>query len=78
MRLVRLSFGYTAIERTNGRYSMTARNKATNTVESAKGAAKVGVGRVKHDRSLKSEGRKQRAKSDLKQAGEKIKDAIKR
>jgi uncharacterized protein YjbJ (UPF0337 family) len=57
---------------------VTTRDKAKNSVQSAKGAAREVAGRVTDDRSLKAKGRAQRAKGDLKQAGEKVKDAVKR
>ena len=56
---------------------MSIHDKAKNAKESAKGAAKDVAGRVSDDRSLEAEGKAQRAKGDLKQAGEKVKDAIK-
>ena len=57
---------------------MSFRDKARNEKESAKGAAKEVAGRVSDDRSFEAEGKVQRAKGDLKQAGEKVKGAIKR
>jgi uncharacterized protein YjbJ (UPF0337 family) len=57
--------------------SMTAENKVKNAADSAKGAAKDLAGRIKDDKSLEAEGKKDRAKADLKQAGEKVKDAFK-
>jgi uncharacterized protein YjbJ (UPF0337 family) len=58
--------------------SMTAENKVKNAKDSAKGAAKDLAGRVKNDESLEAEGKADRAVADLKQAGEKVKDAFKR
>jgi len=57
---------------------MTAGNKVKNAADSAKGAAKDVAGRIKDDKSLEAEGKADRAVADLKQAGEKVKDAIKR
>ena len=57
---------------------MTAENKVKNAKDSAKGAAKDMAGRVKGDKSLEAEGKTDRAVVDLKQAGEKVKDAFKR
>jgi uncharacterized protein YjbJ (UPF0337 family) len=37
-----------------------------------------GVGRAPHDPDLEAEGKGDQAKGDLKQAGEKVKDAFKR
>jgi uncharacterized protein YjbJ (UPF0337 family) len=57
---------------------MSTEDKAKNTADSAKGAVKDVAGRIKGDKSLESEGKADRAVADLKQAGEKVKDAIKR
>jgi uncharacterized protein YjbJ (UPF0337 family) len=57
---------------------MTAEDKLKNAADSAKGAAKDFAGRIKDDESLESEGKTDRAKADLKQAGQKVKDAFKR
>ena len=57
---------------------MTAENKVKNAADSAKGAAKDIAGRIKDDKSLEAEGKTDRAVADLKQAGEKVKDAFKR
>jgi len=57
---------------------MSDSNKAENTVDKLAGRAKEGVGRATDDERLESEGRGQQSKSDVKQAGEKIKDAFKR
>lgn len=56
---------------------MSAKNKARNTAQASQGKIKEQVGRLSHDRSLQAEGEAQRAKADLKQAGEKVKDAFK-
>jgi uncharacterized protein YjbJ (UPF0337 family) len=57
---------------------MSLEDKAKNTAESTKGKVKEVTGRVTGDRSQEAEGKGERAKGDLKQAGEKIKDAVKR
>ena len=57
---------------------MTAEDKVKNAADSAKGAAKDLAGRIKDDKSLETEGKTDRAIADLKQAGEKVKDAVKR
>jgi uncharacterized protein YjbJ (UPF0337 family) len=57
---------------------MSAEDKVKNAKQSAKGAAKDLAGRVTDDKSLEAEGKADRAKADLKQAGEKIKDAFTR
>jgi uncharacterized protein YjbJ (UPF0337 family) len=57
---------------------MSFEDKAKNKAQSVKGSAKEAAGRAKDDRTLETEGKADRAKSDLKQAAEKVKDAIKR
>lgn len=57
---------------------MSTEDKIKNATDAAKGAAKDVAGRVKGDKSLESEGKADRAVADLKQAGEKVKDAFKR
>lgn len=56
---------------------MSAKNKARNTAEATQGKLKEQVGTLSHDRSKQAEGQAERAKADLKQAGEKAKDAFK-
>jgi uncharacterized protein YjbJ (UPF0337 family) len=56
---------------------MSAVDKAKNAVDDVAGKAKEAVGRVSGDRSTESEGRKDQAKADMKDAGEKVKDAFK-
>jgi uncharacterized protein YjbJ (UPF0337 family) len=56
---------------------MSATDKAKNTVENAGGKAKEAVGRVTGDRSTENEGKRDQSKADLKNAGEKVKDAFK-
>ena len=53
-------------------------DKTRNAAESAKGKAKEAAGNVTGDRELKDEGRVEQAEADVKQAGEKLKDAAKR
>ena len=55
---------------------MSAVDKAKNAVEDLEGKAKEAMGRVTGDHSTEAEGRKDQAKSDLKDAGEKVKDAF--
>jgi len=50
-------------------------DKIKNTGEDLKGKAKETAGRAKDDPRLEGEGKADQAKSDLKQAGEKVKDA---
>jgi uncharacterized protein YjbJ (UPF0337 family) len=57
---------------------MSAEDKVKNAAESAKGTAKDLVGRGTGDKDLETKGKAERAVADLKQAGEKVKDAVKR
>ncbi|MBN9621271.1 MAG: CsbD family protein [Actinobacteria bacterium] len=52
-------------------------DKAKNTVEKAVGEVKEAVGKHTDDRDLQAEGKKDQVKGDLKNAGEKVKDAFK-
>lgn len=56
---------------------MGTEDKAKNKGEGLLGKGKEKVGAATDDRDLQAEGRKDRKKSDLKQAGEKVKDAFK-
>jgi uncharacterized protein YjbJ (UPF0337 family) len=56
---------------------MSTEDKLNNLAEKAKGTVKETVGKVTGDESLEREGELDRAKGDLKQSGEKIKDALK-
>lgn len=53
-------------------------DKARHTADSVKGKAKEATGKVSGDSELENEGRREQAESDLKQAGQKISDAVKR
>jgi uncharacterized protein YjbJ (UPF0337 family) len=53
-----------------------ARNKTRNTAQKVKGQLKEAAGRVTGDERLEAEGRSDKAKASLKQAGEKVKDAF--
>jgi uncharacterized protein YjbJ (UPF0337 family) len=57
---------------------MSAEDKLKNKIEDLGGKAKEGVGRATGDRSTENEGRFDQAKSSLKDAGEKVKDAFKK
>jgi uncharacterized protein YjbJ (UPF0337 family) len=57
---------------------MSAEDKVKNTAETAKGKVKEGAGKATGNESLEAEGHADRAKGDLKQAGEKIKDVFKK
>ncbi len=52
-------------------------DKIENATDDLKGKAKEATGKATDDESLEAEGRGDQAKSDLKQAGEKVKDAFK-
>lgn len=56
---------------------MGLEDKISNAVEDAKGKIKEATGKATDDESLEAEGKGDQAKSDLKGAGEKIKDAFK-
>jgi uncharacterized protein YjbJ (UPF0337 family) len=53
-------------------------DKIKNTAEKLGGQGKEAAGEATDDESLKAEGKGDQAKSDLKQAGEKVKDAFKK
>ena len=55
---------------------MSAVDKAKNAVQDVEGKAKEALGKVTGDRSTENEGRADQAKSDVKDAGEKVKDAF--
>jgi uncharacterized protein YjbJ (UPF0337 family) len=57
---------------------MGLKDKAENTAENLKGKAKESTGRANDDPGLEAEGKADQSKSDLKQAGEKVKDAFKK
>ncbi len=52
-------------------------DKIDNKAEEMKGKTKETVGRATDDPGLEAEGRTDQSKSNLKQAGEKVKDAFK-
>ncbi|MFJ8686478.1 CsbD family protein [Micromonospora wenchangensis] len=52
-------------------------DKIGNTTENTAGKIKEGVGRATDNERLEAEGRSDQAKSSLKQAAEKVKDAFK-
>lgn len=51
-------------------------DKLSNTAEEWGGKVKEGAGRATGDRDLEAEGKGDRTKANLKQAGEKVKDAF--
>ena len=56
---------------------MSGTDKIKNTVDSKLGSAKEKIGDAKGDDDMKAEGKVDQGKADLKQAGEKVKDAFK-
>lgn len=56
---------------------MGLEDKISNAAEDAKGKAKEGAGKATNDDELEAQGKGDQAKSDLKDAGEKVKDAFK-
>ncbi|MDT4921743.1 MAG: hypothetical protein QOI15_2645 [Pseudonocardiales bacterium] len=56
---------------------MSTTDKIKNKIEDVEGKAKEALGRASGDRSTENEGRKDQAKSSLKDAGENVKDAFK-
>jgi uncharacterized protein YjbJ (UPF0337 family) len=57
---------------------MSFADKVKNQIDSLTGKAKQRAGGATGDRSMQAEGDAQQTKGDVKQAGEKIKDAFKR
>ena len=56
---------------------MGAEDKASNKIDDLGGKAKEALGKVTGDKDTENEGKVDQAKSSLKDAGEKIKDAFK-
>lgn len=57
---------------------MSGADKTENAIDRMAGKAKEGVGRATDDERLEAEGRTDQAKADVKDAGEKVKDAFNR
>lgn len=55
---------------------MGIEDKARNAAEKVEGKVKEALGKATDDESLEAEGRADQGKADLKQAGEKVKDAL--
>jgi uncharacterized protein YjbJ (UPF0337 family) len=62
---------------TRGGKTMGLGDKIENAAEKAGGKGKEAAGNATGDDSLKTEGQADQAKGDVKQAGEKVKDAFK-
>ena len=56
---------------------MSGIDKAKNKAEELSGQGKEALGNATDDRDLQAEGQKDQAKGNVKQAGEKLKDAFK-
>ena len=57
---------------------MSAENKAEDKAQAAKGKVKKVTGKAIDDPTLEAEGKADEVKGDLKQAGEKVKDAVRK
>jgi uncharacterized protein YjbJ (UPF0337 family) len=57
---------------------MSRKDKAKNVTQKVTGKVKEGAGKVTGDRVLEAKGRGDQVAGDLKQAGEKVKDAVKK
>jgi uncharacterized protein YjbJ (UPF0337 family) len=57
---------------------MSTVDKAKNKAQEAKGHVKDATGRATNDKSLEAEGKADKVAGNLKQAGEKVKDALKK
>jgi uncharacterized protein YjbJ (UPF0337 family) len=57
---------------------MATENKAANKVTELKGRAKKGLGKATGNEEMETEGKTDQAKGNIKQAGEKLKDAFKK
>jgi uncharacterized protein YjbJ (UPF0337 family) len=56
---------------------MGAQDKLNNAKDDMTGKAKEAAGKVTDNERLEAEGKTDQSKADLKQAGEKVKDAVK-
>ncbi len=57
---------------------MTTTDKAKNSAQQARGKLKETVGKVSGNNKLRAEGKADQVKGNVKQAGEKLKDAFKK
>jgi uncharacterized protein YjbJ (UPF0337 family) len=55
---------------------MSTEDKISNKAQELKGKVKEGIGDATDDRNLERQGQNDQAKGNLKQAGEKVKDAF--
>ncbi len=56
---------------------MSALDKAKHAIEDVEGKAKEALGKITGHKDTETEGKTDQAKADLKNAGEKVKDAFK-
>jgi uncharacterized protein YjbJ (UPF0337 family) len=59
-------------------HTVSTADKAKNKAQEAKGHVKEATGKATNDRSLETEGKGDKVAGNLKQAGEKVKDAFKK
>jgi uncharacterized protein YjbJ (UPF0337 family) len=59
-------------------FHVSKSDKAKNTAQAAKGKTKATAGKVFGDRSTQVEGGAEKRKASLKQAGEKLKDTVRK
>jgi uncharacterized protein YjbJ (UPF0337 family) len=57
---------------------MSASDKVKNKLQSTKGEIKKAAGKATNNRSLEAEGKRDEVSGNMKQAGEKVKDAFKK
>jgi uncharacterized protein YjbJ (UPF0337 family) len=57
---------------------MSGTDKAKNKAEELKGKTKQGVGSATNDPALEGQGKREKSKGSLKQAGEKLKDVFRK
>lgn len=57
---------------------MSADDKTSNKIDDLGGKAKEGLGKVTGDKDTENEGKFDQAKSSIKDAGEKVKDAFRK
>jgi uncharacterized protein YjbJ (UPF0337 family) len=69
--------GAVAVAITETEWDMSGVDKAKNAVEDLGGKAKEAIGKVSGDHDTEAEGKADQSKADLKNAGEKVKDAFK-
>src|SRR5258707_731759 len=59
-------------------HKMSVSDKAKNKTQAEKGKLKETAGKATNDRSLEAKGKTDRVSGNLKQAGQKVKDAVKK